>query len=58
MNHKQRDFENDEARSGCKMLAKSPETMKSTQNIKNNNTKYSNIKLDQTQYMVFEIEFE
>ena len=28
MNRKQRDFENDEARSGCKMLAKSPETIK------------------------------
>lgn len=29
--------------------------MKNTQNIKKNNTKYSNIKFDYTQYMVVEI---
>ena len=58
MNRKQRDFENDEARSGCKMLAKSPETIKNAQNIKNNYTKYSNTKLDQTQYIVAQIENE
>lgn len=43
---------------GCKMLAKSLETIKNAQNIKNNYTKYSNTKLDQTQYIVAEIEFE
>ena len=43
---------------GCKMLAKSSKTMKNTQNIKNNYTKYSNITLGQTQYIVAEIEFE
>ena len=42
----------------CKMLAKSPETIKNVQNIKNNYTKYSNVKHDQTQYIVAEIEFE
>ena len=42
----------------CKMLAKSPETIKNAQNIKNNYTKYSNVKHDQTQYIVAEIEFE
>ena len=42
----------------CKMLAKSLKTMKNTQNIKNNYTKYSNITLGQTQYIVAEIEFE
>lgn len=42
----------------CKMLAKSLKTMKNTQNIKNNYTKYSNITLGYTQYIVAEIEFE
>ena len=42
----------------CKMLAKSPETIKNAQNIKNNYTKYSNVKHDQKQYIVAEIEFE
>ena len=42
----------------CKMLAKSPETIKNAQNIKNNYTKYSNVKHDYTQYIVAEIEFE
>ena len=47
-----------EVECGCKMLAKSLETIKNAQNIKNNYTKYSNTKLDQTQYIVAEIEFE
>lgn len=29
--------------SGCKMLAKRIKTIKNAQNIKNNNTKYSNV---------------
>ena len=42
----------------CKMLAKSLKTMKNTQNIKNDYTEYSNIKLGWTQYIVAKIEFE
>ena len=40
------------------MLAKSLKTMKNTQNIKNTYTKYSSVKLDQTQYIVAKIEKE
>ena len=45
-----------EVECGCKMVAKSLGTIKNAQNIKNNYTKYSNTKLDQTQYIVAEIE--
>ena len=58
INCKQWHFENDETCGGCKMLAKNHKIMKNTQNIKNDYTKYSNIKLDQTQYIVAETEFE
>ena len=58
INCKQWHFENDETCGGCKMLAKNHKIMKNTQNIKNDYTTYSNIKLDQTQYIVTEIEFE
>ncbi len=58
INCKQWHFENDETCGGCKMLAKNHKIMKNTQNIKNDYTKYSNIKLGQTQYIVFNIEFE
>ena len=39
----------------CELLAKSPQTIK---NIQNDYTKYSDLKLDQTQYIVAKIEFE
>ena len=58
INCKQWHFENDETCGGCKMLAKNHKIMKNTQNIKNDYTKYSNIKLGQTQYIVSEIELE
>ena len=58
INCKQWHFENDETCGGCKMLAKSHKTMNNTQNIKNDYTEYSNIKLGQTQYIVAKIEFE
>ena len=40
------------------MLAKSHKTMKNTQNIKNDYTEYSNIKLGQTQYIVAKIDYQ
>ena len=58
INCKQWHFENDETCGGCKRLAKNHKIMKNTQNIENEYTKYSNIKLGQTQYTVSEIEFE
>ena len=58
INCKQWHFENDETCGGCKMLEKNHKIMKNTQNIKNDYTKYSNIKLGQTQYIVSEIELE
>lgn len=58
INCKQWHFENDETCSGCKMLAKNHKIMKNTQNIKNDDTKYSNIKLGQTQYIVAEIDMQ
>ena len=58
INCKQWHFKNDETCGGCKMLAKSPKTMKNAQNIKNNYTKYSDTTLDQTQYIVAKIEME
>ena len=42
----------------CELLAKSPQTIKNIQNIQNDYTKYSDVKLDQIQYIVAEIELE
>ena len=58
INCKQWHFENDEACSDCKMLAKSPKMTKNIQNFKNNCTKYRCLQFGQTQYIVAEIEFE